>query len=160
MAEKLHREKHLKFTTQRNIFTYIILFFGAVISLIPFFWMISTSLMSLGEALGITFIPSEIHFENYVEAWRRADFTEYFVNSILITLITLAGQLTFSVLAAYAFARMEFPGRDLIPNGIPGAGSYFCRDAEHNVYPGDGLHHPQFLNRHLAWKDWSDSLDQ
>jgi ABC-type glycerol-3-phosphate transport system permease component len=72
--------------------------------------------MDLGEALGTTFFPSELHFENYAEAWRRADFTEYFVNSILITLITLVGQLTFSILAAYAFARMEFPGRDLIFN--------------------------------------------
>jgi ABC-type glycerol-3-phosphate transport system permease component len=76
--------------------------------------MVSTSLKSLGEALGSVFFPSEMHFENYAEAWRRALFSEYFVNSILITVITLSGGITFSVLAAYAFARMEFPGRDLI----------------------------------------------
>jgi len=114
MAEKEFTKKRMKFSTQRNIFTYVILFIGVFISLVPFVWMISTSLMDLGEALGTTFFPSELHFENYTEAWRRADFTEYFVNSILITLITLVGQLTFSILAAYAFARMEFPGRDLI----------------------------------------------
>jgi ABC-type glycerol-3-phosphate transport system permease component len=114
MAEKLQGRKRLKFSTQRNIVTYTILILGVIISLVPFVWMISTSLKDLGEALGSAFFPSEIHFENYIEAWRRADFTEYFVNSILITLITLVGQLTFSILAAYAFARMEFPGRDLI----------------------------------------------
>lgn len=114
MAKKEHRRKRLKFSTQRNIFTFTILIFGVIISLVPFVWMISTSLMNLGEALGTAFFPSEIHFENYTEAWRRADFTEYFVNSILITLITLSGELTFSILAAYAFARMKFPGRDLI----------------------------------------------
>ena len=114
MAEKEFRGKRMKFSTQRNIFTYTILLIGVIISLVPFVWMISTSLMNLGEALGTAFFPSELRFENYVEAWRRADFTEYFINSILITLITLAGQLTFSILAAYAFARMEFPGRDLI----------------------------------------------
>ncbi len=114
MARTEKLKKQMKFSTQRNIFTYIILISGVIISLVPFVWMISTSLMNLGEALGTAFFPSELHFENYVEAWQRADFTEYFVNSILITLITLAGQLTFSILAAYAFARMEFPGRDLI----------------------------------------------
>jgi len=102
------------FSTQRKILTYVILLVGAFISLIPFFWMISTSVMSLGEALGTAFFPSEFHFENYVEAWRRAQFSEFFLNSILITIITLAGQLTFSILAAYAFARIEFPGRDFL----------------------------------------------
>jgi ABC-type glycerol-3-phosphate transport system permease component len=99
---------------RRKIFIYIILGIGAFISLIPFVWMISTSLMSLGEALGSTFFPSELHFENYVKAWQTAQFSEYFINSILITVITLLGQITFSVLAAYAFARIEFPGRDFI----------------------------------------------
>jgi ABC-type glycerol-3-phosphate transport system permease component len=99
---------------RRKIFVYIVLGIGAFISLIPFVWMISTSLMSLGEALGSTFFPSELHFENYVKAWQTAQFSEYFINSVLITLITLVGQITFSVLAAYAFARIEFPGRDFI----------------------------------------------
>jgi ABC-type glycerol-3-phosphate transport system permease component len=112
MAEK--RQKKAKFFVYRRIFTYVVLGIGAFISLIPFVWMISTSLMSLGEALGVEFFPSELHFENYVVAWQQADFTEYFVNSFLITIITLSGQITFSVLAAYAFARIDFPGRDFI----------------------------------------------
>jgi len=85
-----------------------------VISITPFVWMIATSLMSLGEAQGIRWIPSSLHFENYVNAWQEAKFSEYFVNSVIITLVTLVGQVTFSVLAAYAFARIDFPGRDLI----------------------------------------------
>lgn len=100
--------------SRKKLITYLILFAGAFVSLIPFIWMISTSLMSLGEALGTAFFPSQLHFENYAEAWRRAQFSEYFINSILITLITLSGELTFSIFAAYAFARIEFPGRDLI----------------------------------------------
>ncbi len=101
-------------STRRKIVTYIILGVGAFISLVPFFWMISTSVMSLGEALGSTFFPSELHFENYAEAWRRAQFSEYFLNSFLITIITLSGELVFSILAAYAFARIDFPGRNFI----------------------------------------------
>ncbi len=98
----------------RIVLTYLILGVGAVIALGPFVWMVSTSLMSLGEAISGKWIPSTLHWENYVVAWKEAQFAEYFFNTVVITLITLAGELTFSVLAAYAFARMRFPGRDLI----------------------------------------------
>lgn len=114
MAKTPRKHQRFSFSAQRKIFTYIILGLGAFLSLIPFFWMISTSVMSLGEALGTAFFPSEIHLENYVKAWQKAQFSEYIVNSMLITIITLAGQLTFSILAAYAFARINFPGRDFI----------------------------------------------
>jgi ABC-type glycerol-3-phosphate transport system permease component len=98
----------------RNIFTYLFLLIGVVIAVFPFFWMLSTSLMSLGEAQGTRMIPSAIHLENYVDAWKEAKFSLYIWNSVRITLLTLAGELAFSILAAYAFARMKFPGRDLI----------------------------------------------
>lgn len=94
--------------------TYLALGMGAILALLPFFWMLSTSVMSLADASGIRWIPTAIHLENYPEAFREADFAEYLVNSAQITLISLAGVLTFSVLAAYAFARIEFPGRDVI----------------------------------------------
>ena len=100
--------------TARVFLTYLMLFIGVIIALFPFFWMISTSLMSLGEAQGTRLIPSSVHFENYTNAWKEAKFSLYMVNSVKITLITLAGELTFSILAAYAFARIKFPGRDLI----------------------------------------------
>lgn len=94
--------------------TYAILIVGAVVALIPFMWMISTSFMSLGEAQGVTLIPSELRVGNYAIAWERGNFSEYFINSVLITVITLAGEMTFSILAAYAFARIRFPGRDML----------------------------------------------
>jgi ABC-type glycerol-3-phosphate transport system permease component len=93
---------------------YLVLIIGAFISLVPFAYMLSTSLKSLGEALGASFFPSELHFENYVIAWERALFSKYFFNSIKITAITLVGSTIMSVLAAYAFARIEFPGRDVL----------------------------------------------
>ncbi len=114
MVNKKPKFSRFTISIQRKIITYIILFIGAFLSLIPFVWLVSTSLKSLGEALGSSFFPSSLHFENYVEAWNRALFSEYFVNTIIITAITLAGEITFSILAAYAFARMKFPGRDLI----------------------------------------------
>jgi len=116
MKKSTQIDNRMKIASNRwqQALVYVILIFGAFLSLIPFIWMISTSLMSLGEALGVAFFPSELHFENYVEAWQRARFSEYFFNSIWITTITLLGEVTFSVLAAYAFARIKFPGRDFL----------------------------------------------
>ncbi len=98
----------------RRIFTYLVLILGVVIAVAPFFWMISTSLMSLGEAQGTRLLPSTIHWENYVDAWNEAKFSLYMWNSVRITVLTLAGELLFSIHAAYAFARMKFPGRETI----------------------------------------------
>lgn len=97
-----------------RLFTYAVLIIGAFISLVPFVWMVLASLMTLGESMGATFIPAELHFENYVQAWQEAQFSHYLLNSVVITVITLAGELIFSVMAAYAFARMKFPGREAI----------------------------------------------
>jgi len=94
--------------------SYVVLTVGAVISLVPFMWMIFKSVMSLGDAMGSAFIPTELHLDNYAEAWKIGNFSEYFINSILITLITLAGELVVSILAAYALARIEFPGKNLV----------------------------------------------
>jgi ABC-type glycerol-3-phosphate transport system permease component len=101
-----------QFAQKTSIYT--ILLVWAFLAVIPFVWMLSTSVMTLGEAQGVRFFPSEIHLENYQEAWQIADFAEYFVNSVKITLITLTGQMIVSILAAYAFARIEFPGRNLL----------------------------------------------
>jgi len=104
----------LKRSRVLTILTYTLLIIGAIVSIVPFVYMISTSLKTIGEALGSSFFPSELHFENYGEAWRRGNFPTYFWNSIRITAISLTGSITISVLAAYGFARIKFPGRDLI----------------------------------------------
>jgi ABC-type glycerol-3-phosphate transport system permease component len=93
--------------------SYVVLTIGAFISLVPFLWMIFKSVMSLGDSMGAAFIPTEVHLENYLLAWEVGNFSEYFFNSILITVITLVGELTFSILAAYAFARIDFPGKNI-----------------------------------------------
>ncbi|WP_420642320.1 carbohydrate ABC transporter permease [Candidatus Leptofilum sp.] len=94
--------------------TYAVLITGAIISIIPFLATISISLMNLTEATSQTFLPSTPQWSNYLEAWEEADFSEFFFNSLQIALITVAGEVVFGVLAAYAFARMEFPGKNLL----------------------------------------------
>ncbi len=97
-----------------RILIYIVLIFGALVAIFPFFWMISTSLMSLGETINRQLVPRVPQFQNFVQAWSTAKFGEYFINSVLVTVGTLAGLLVTSILAGYAFGRIEFKGRDLI----------------------------------------------
>lgn len=97
-----------------RIMIYVVLIIGAVISVVPFLFTVSTSLMNLTEATGRAVIPRVPQWSNYVKAWNDAKFSVYFFNSVKLAVITLAGQLVFCTLAAYAFARMRFPGKDFI----------------------------------------------
>lgn len=97
-----------------RIILYVILILGAILAIIPFFWMVSTSFMSLGETIQRRWLPSALQFENYTEAWTEARFYKYFLNSVVVTATTIVGLLFTSVLAGYAFARIKFFGRELI----------------------------------------------
>lgn len=96
------------------IIIYTTLLIGVVFAIIPFLWMISASLMTYGETATRQPYPDVPQFGNYLEAWNEANFSKYFINSVVITAVTLLGQLTTSILAAYAFARIRFVGREFL----------------------------------------------
>jgi len=93
---------------------YFLLFLSAALALLPFYWMISTSLMTLGETINRKWLPALPQFVNYVNAWKEADFAKYFLNSVIITLTSIFGIMFTSTLAGYAFARIKFFGREVI----------------------------------------------
>ena len=93
---------------------YIILAIFFIISIYPFFYMIMTSLMTAGEAINQYVFPRTPMFENYLEVWTSNNFQKYTINSIIISSITVIGVLTTSIPAAYSFARIEFPFKNLI----------------------------------------------
>ena len=93
---------------------YIILFIVMVVSIYPILYMISTSLMSAGEAANQFLFPKKLMFENYVEVWTSNNFQKYTFNSLIISSIIVSGVLFTSIPAAYAFAKIEFPFRDII----------------------------------------------
>jgi ABC-type glycerol-3-phosphate transport system permease component len=97
-----------------RVITYTILILGAFVAILPFFWMLSSSLMNLTEATGRAVLPSTPQWENYVEAWNDANFKDYFFNSVVIAALTITGQVVFCTLAAYAFARMQFPAKNFL----------------------------------------------
>jgi multiple sugar transport system permease protein len=94
----------------------LVLLAGAIWALFPFVWMVLTSLKSYIEASAAqTFLPTHWLFSNYILAWNQVEiFPRYFANSIFIATSTVLGVLITSALAAYAFARMEFPGRNVL----------------------------------------------
>jgi ABC-type glycerol-3-phosphate transport system permease component len=94
-----------------TIGAYTFLIVGAVVAIVPFLYTVSVSLMNLTEATGGAWLPNTPQWGNYSRAWNDANFSLYFWNSVKITIITVTGLLVFSTLAAYAFARMEFPGK-------------------------------------------------
>jgi ABC-type glycerol-3-phosphate transport system permease component len=146
-----------------NSVLYVILTLVALVAIAPFYWMLATSMMSLGETIQRQWVPSLTYQEdfatygvitssegaelglyvppttqedsledtaaaqaedargigipvhvNYVTAWQEANFSKYFMNSVIITGLTIVGLLITSIPAAYAFARIEFPGRNII----------------------------------------------
>lgn len=95
---------------------HLLLLSGAVVMLMPFAWMLSTSLKPQNEVFSYPpqWIPSTLLWENYARAWAAAPFGRYFFNSALVALtVTLADVVT-SSLAAFAFGRMEFPLRNAL----------------------------------------------
>lgn len=87
-----------------------------IVMLLPFIWMLSTSFKTLEEIFVFPpqFIPKTFQWSNYLDAWNRAPFGLYFFNSIFTTLLIVAFQLVSSVLAGYAFARLNFKGKRLL----------------------------------------------
>lgn len=146
-----------------HLILHIIMITAAVVALVPFYWMLSTSMMSLGETINRRWVPQLSYTEdfatvgivtssestsiglyvprtaqqdevldiaealpqdargfgvpvhvNYVTAWNEARFGKYFLNSVIITGLTIIGMLLTSIPASYAFARIDFIGRNLI----------------------------------------------
>jgi ABC-type glycerol-3-phosphate transport system permease component len=97
-----------------RIVVYALLILGLIQAVFPFLWMLSASFMTLAEVTFGYMLPSELRFQNYASAWQQANFSQFMWNSIRITAITLTGQLLVCIPAAYAFARMQFFGRNVL----------------------------------------------
>ena len=96
--------------------TYTFLLILAVVVLFPFYWMINSSLKSLAEykLSNPTFWPNEVHFENYLNAYNTANLGRLFMNTVIVGVVSTILSLVITILSAFAFARLEFKGRDLL----------------------------------------------
>lgn len=100
----------------RKILRLIALIVVSVIFLGPFLWMVFTSFKPLAEALRLppTFLPETWVPQNYVDAWNSGPFLHYTKNSIIVTLSVVILQLLTIIPASYAFAKMDFKGKNIL----------------------------------------------
>lgn len=100
----------------RKTLTYIFLFALAVIMVFPFYWMLISSVKTIDEYyLTIpTFWPQNIQFSNYIDAWTKADFGRYMINTVVVGVTSTLVSLFITILAAFAFAKLKFKGREVL----------------------------------------------
>lgn len=100
----------------RRVLLYIVLILIAVIMVVPFLWMLSTSLKTQYDAVKIppVWIPDPPQLENYVKLFTEQPMFQFMLNTIKIVFFVVLGQLFFSSLAAYSFARISFKGRNVV----------------------------------------------
>lgn len=100
-----------------NTLIYLLLFIWAVVVLFPFYWMILTSVKSY-SSYNSEYIPSFFTLsptlQNYIDAFTTVPLGRYLLNTLIFTLITTALMLAVIILAAFAFARLEFKGKNLV----------------------------------------------
>lgn len=99
-----------------TIFTYLFILALAIVVVFPFYWMIITSLKQNEEirSANQTFFPTIVMWSNYVHVFQVFDFSTYMRNTIVVAIFSTIGTLLTTILAAFAFARLKFKGRDAV----------------------------------------------
>lgn len=98
---------------------YAFLIIGGATMIIPFIWMLSTSLKSYSSVFifnikDIQWFPQPVYWKNYIDVWKVVPFARFYANSVFVVVLVTLGQVVTSAGAAYAFSRLRFPGRDKI----------------------------------------------
>lgn len=99
-----------------TILTYVVLVLGAVIMIFPFVWMILTSLKTVPESMKVppTFFPSEVMPGNFGDAMKSLPFLNLYLNTSLMVFFRVVCAVVFSSMAGYAFAKLNFRGKNLL----------------------------------------------
>lgn len=113
--EKIKKSARVR-DTVRNVIVYVLLSFWALMVLFPFYWMILTSIKSY-SSYNSEYVPKFFTLsptlQNYIDAFTTVSLGRYFVNTLIFTVVTTALMMIVITLAAFAFSRLEFKGRNL-----------------------------------------------
>ncbi len=122
---------------------------AALLVAYPFYFMVSTSFKDFFEATTTppTFFPTVLHPENYAKAWDAAPWGRYFVNTILVSIVTTVGETVTAILAAYAFARLDFRGKNAL----------FLLFLATLMIPPEATLIPNYIIMSRRFLDWYDS---
>jgi len=121
MAVQVQRSERVKLNKRLRaqlggLTLHVVLGLGALIMLLPFIWMVSTSFKTIDQVFTFppSWIPNPFIWENYPRAFTSVPFGRWFLNSLQIAILITIGQLFTCSLAGFTFARMRFPGRELL----------------------------------------------
>ncbi len=108
--------KRMGAVNKNTIIIHALLIIGAILTIGPFIWMILTSLKTYAESVQVppVIIPSQFMWSNYTEIFTLLPFLKFMMNTVIVTIVRTIGQLFLCSLAAYAFARIQFPGRNIL----------------------------------------------
>lgn len=100
-----------------KIFLHAILILGACVMILPFLWMVLTSLKTVTESTSMNpfvFIPKKLHRENFVTVINQNNFPALYFNTFVMMAVRVICAVLFSAMAGFAFARLQFPGKNLL----------------------------------------------
>lgn len=103
--------------TLSTVLIHSVLILGATLMILPFVWMVLTSLKTVGEATSMNpfvFFPKELHWENFQEVIQQNNFIQLYFNTFAMMFFRVLCAVLFSAMAGYAFARLQFPGRNFL----------------------------------------------
>lgn len=131
----------------KNVIFHLLIYAAALATVAPFLWMVLTSFKNLGEILIYPpkWLPEKFQIENYLNAFRAAPFARFYFNSVFVAIAVTLGQLVTCSMAAFAFARLKFWGRDVL----------FLIFLGTMMIPGQVTMIPSFMV--LYWLGWIDS---
>lgn len=107
---------NVKKNNSQKIIIYAMLILFSVIMVVPFYWMLISSVKTNNEVFSIPmeWFVSEFHWENYKDIWTKIPLLTFFGNSVKLTVITMFVQVLTSCMAAYAFAKVNFKGKNVL----------------------------------------------
>lgn len=97
-----------------KVLLHIVVVLGALIFAAPLIWMLATSFKTDGQVFAPTLIPNPVSLDGYTEPFRNLPFERFYFNTVVITVLNIVGLLFSATLAGFAFARMRFPGRNVL----------------------------------------------
>jgi multiple sugar transport system permease protein len=153
-AATLHRAAHVTGSSSSaarlrdGIVFYVVAGILAFFFFGPFFWTVSSSLKVPSEITTYppVFIPDQLQFQNYARAWTKVPFLTFYINSIIVTVLAVTGQVLSASLVAYGFARFQFPFRNTL----------FMLVIATLIVPWEVTIVPSFLL--YKWLGWLDTL--
>ena len=108
-----YQRRDLRSNTGRSI-VFLLLLIGAILFIAPVIWMFVSAVKPNLQTMDGRWIPQTVLWSNFTDAWAQAPFGVYFRNTVIVSTVAVAGNVISSSLVAYSFARLRWPGRDLL----------------------------------------------